>query len=122
LSNVDIPPTDAILVRPEAASMRPGGRWPAGSGGSGSGRSPEARPDSTTRSGNEVHRSPILNRSQLIDCKGCIITAYNQQRSWAMSQMECHTNNDLRINVSAKTLARALTRDPDVDGCWDTYG
>jgi hypothetical protein len=60
LSNVDIQQTDAILVRPEAASMRPGGRRPAGSGGSGSsgsGRSSEARPDSTTRSGNEPHRS-----------------------------------------------------------------
>jgi hypothetical protein len=50
LSNVDIPQTDAILVRP-------GGRWAAGSGGSGSGRSPKARPESTTRSGNELHRS-----------------------------------------------------------------
>jgi hypothetical protein len=57
LSNVDIPQTGTILVRPETASMRPGGRRPAGSGGSGSGRSPEARPDSTTRSGNESHRS-----------------------------------------------------------------
>jgi hypothetical protein len=50
LSNVNIPQTDAILVRP-------GGRRPAGSGGSGSGRSPETRPDSTTQSGNEPHRS-----------------------------------------------------------------
>jgi hypothetical protein len=60
LSNVGIPQTDAILARPEAASMGPGGRRPAGSGGnggSGSGRSPEARPESTTRSGNEPHRS-----------------------------------------------------------------
>jgi hypothetical protein len=58
LSNVDIPQTDAILVHPEAFSMRPSGRRPAGSGGSGSRRSPEVRPDSTTRSGNEPHRSP----------------------------------------------------------------
>jgi hypothetical protein len=50
LSNADIPQTDAILVRP-------GGRRPAGSGGSVSGQSPEARPESTTRSGNERHRS-----------------------------------------------------------------
>jgi hypothetical protein len=57
LSNVDIPQTDAILVRPEAASMRPGGRRPAGSGNGASGRSPEARPDSTTGSGDEPHRS-----------------------------------------------------------------
>jgi hypothetical protein len=57
LSNVDIPQTDAILVRPEAVSMRPGGRRPAGSGDSGSRQSPEARPDSITRSGNEPHRS-----------------------------------------------------------------
>jgi hypothetical protein len=57
LSNVDIPQTDEILVRPEAASMSPGGRRPAGTGGSGSGRSHEARPDSTTRSGDEPHRS-----------------------------------------------------------------
>jgi hypothetical protein len=50
LPNVDIPQTDAILVRP-------GGRQPTGSGGSGSRRSPEARPESTTRSGNDPHRS-----------------------------------------------------------------
>jgi hypothetical protein len=50
LSNVDIPQTDAIFVHP-------GGRRPAGSGGSGSRRSPEVRPDSTTRSGDEPHRS-----------------------------------------------------------------
>jgi hypothetical protein len=57
LSNVDIPQTDAIFVRPEVPSMRPGGRRPAGSDGNGSGRSPEARPDSITQSGNESHRS-----------------------------------------------------------------
>jgi hypothetical protein len=56
-SIVDIPQTDAILVRPEEASMRPGGRRPAGSGGSGSHRSTETRPDSTTRSGDEPNRS-----------------------------------------------------------------
>jgi hypothetical protein len=57
LSNVDIPQTDATLVRPEAASMRPGGRPPAGNGGSVSRPSPEAHPDSTTRSSDEPHRS-----------------------------------------------------------------
>jgi hypothetical protein len=57
LPNVNIPQTDAILAHPEAASMRPGGRRPAESGGSGSRRSPEARLESTTRSGNEPHRT-----------------------------------------------------------------
>jgi hypothetical protein len=48
LSNVDIPQPDAIPVRP-------GGRRPAGSGGGPTAAG--ARPDSTTRSGNEPHRS-----------------------------------------------------------------
>jgi hypothetical protein len=61
----------SIVQRRHPISRRdpraPGGRRTAGSGGSGSGRSPEARPESTTRRGDDRHRS----RSRRSDSDFC---------------------------------------------------
>jgi hypothetical protein len=73
LSNVDIPQTDVILVRP-------GGRRPAGGGGSGRGRSLEARPNSTTRGGNEPHRS----RGRRSD--GDLCPSHRDDDNWTLNE------------------------------------
>jgi hypothetical protein len=60
---------------------------------------------------------PILNPSQLIDLKTCIITAYTERRPSTMSQIQCYLNEDLYINVSTTTLAHLLAWDPNVRSC-----
>jgi hypothetical protein len=101
LSNVDIPQTDAILVRPEAASMLPGGRRPAGSGGSGSRRSPAARPASTTRSGDEPHRS----RGRHSDSDFC--PSHRDEGKWTLNEelavMRCLMSKDKPVVMSHQT-------------------
>jgi hypothetical protein len=60
-------------------------------------------------------RSPILNPSQPIALRTCIMTAYKKHRPGMTYQIRRYVNEDLCINVSTNTLVHIFARDPDVE-------